>query len=187
MKTRFAIFLALLAALLAAGCSGYRPAPPAFHKALYQPYILDAGDVLRITVFGQENLTNTYSIDQGGHIAFPLIGSVPARGHTLKQMERLIAEELRGGYLRDPDVTVEVARYRPIFVMGEVGTPGQYSYVPGMTVQKAIAAAGGFTARAAQSNVDITREINGRVMTGRVVISDPLLPGDTVYVRERLF
>jgi polysaccharide export outer membrane protein len=71
--------------------------------------------------------------------------------------------------------------------MGEVGAAGQYSYVPGMTVQKAIAAAGGFTPRAFQGNVDITRSINGKVMTGRVPISDPLLPGDTVYVRERLF
>ena len=71
--------------------------------------------------------------------------------------------------------------------MGEVGAAGQYSYVPGMTVQKAIAAAGGYSARAYQDNVDITRAINGKVMTGRVLISDPLLPGDTVYVRERLF
>ena len=71
--------------------------------------------------------------------------------------------------------------------MGEVGAAGQYSYVPGMTVQKAIAVAGGFTPRATQGTVDITRSINGKVMTGRVVTSDPLLPGDTVYVRERLF
>lgn len=187
MKCRIAVFLALLAGFVLAGCSGYRPPPPAFHQALYQPYILDAGDRLRITVFGQESLTNTYNVDQAGYIAFPLIGSVPARGHTLKQMEQQIAAKLRDGYLRNPDVTVEIDRYRPIFVMGEVGEPGQYSYVPGMTVQKAIAAAGGFTPRAAQSTVDVTREINGRVMTGRVVISDPLLPGDTIYVRERLF
>ncbi len=91
------------------------------------------------------------------------------------------------GYLRNPDVSVEVDRYRPVFVMGEVGAAGQYSYVPGMTVQKAIAAAGGFTARANQSNVDVTRTVNGKVLTGRVVTSDPLLPGDTIYVRERLF
>ena len=89
--------------------------------------------------------------------------------------------------MRDPDVSVEIDRYRPIFVMGEVGAAGQYSYVPGMTVQKAIAAAGGFSARANQANVDITRDINGKVMTGRVLTSDPLLPGDTIYVRERLF
>jgi polysaccharide export outer membrane protein len=71
--------------------------------------------------------------------------------------------------------------------MGEVGAAGQYSYVPGMTVQKAIAAAGGFTARANQADADVTRTINGKVLTGRVPISDPILPGDTVYVRERLF
>jgi len=149
--------------------------------------VMDAGDRLRITVFDQPNLSNTYSVNQAGYISFPLIGSVPARGLTAKQIEQKIAQMLREGYLRDPDVTVEVDRYRPIFVMGEVGAPGQYSYVPGMTIQKAVAAAGGFTPRANQASVDVTREINGRVMTGRVVISDPLLPGDTVYVRERLF
>ena len=90
-------------------------------------------------------------------------------------------------YIRDPDVSVEVERYRPVFIMGEVGAAGQYSYVPGMTAQKAIAAAGGFSPRAYQGNVDVTRTINGKVMTGRVMITDPLLPGDTIYVRERLF
>jgi len=187
MKNRIPLLTMLLAAVLLAACSGYRPAPPAFHKALYQPYMLDAGDRLRITVFDQDNLSNTYSVDQAGYISFPLIGAVPARGRTAKQVEQTIADKLRAGYLRDPNVTAEVDRYRPVFIMGEVGAPGQYSYVPGMTVQKAIAAAGGFTPRGYQGTADITREINGRVMTGRVLISDPLLPGDTVYIRERLF
>ncbi|MDN2564936.1 polysaccharide export protein [Aquibium sp. A9E412] len=187
MKRSSALAAALLAAVLTAGCASYRPAPPAFHEALYKPYLLDAGDTVRITVFDQENLTNTYAVDQAGYIAFPLVGAVPARGHTAKQVEAQIAAMLRDGYLRDPDVSVEVAEYRPIFIMGEVGSAGQYAYVPGMTVQKAIAAAGGFSPRANQATVDITREINGKVMTGRVLISDPLLPGDTVYVRERLF
>lgn len=187
MKNRVTLLIALLTAAVMAGCAGYRPPPPAFHEALYQPYMLGAGDNLRITVFDQENLTNTYNVDQAGYIAFPLVGSVAARGKTAKEIEQKIAAMLRQGYLRDPDVTVEIERYRPIFVMGEVGAAGQYSYVPGMTVQKAVAAAGGFTPRANQRTVDITRDINGKVMTGRVVTSDPLLPGDTVYVRERLF
>jgi polysaccharide export outer membrane protein len=178
---------ALAASLLLAGCSGYRPTPAAFHAALNQPYRLGAGDRIRVTVFEQESLTNTYSIDPSGYIAFPLIGAVPARGRTVQQMEAEIAGKLRQGYLRDPDVSVEIDRYRPIFVMGEVGSAGQYSYVPGLTVQKAVAMAGGFSPRASQENVDITRDINGKVMTGRVVTSDPLLPGDTIYVRERLF
>ncbi len=187
MKRTLAPVHALLAAALLVGCSSYRPAPAAFHEVLDHPYRLGAGDRVRITVFEQEGLTNTYAVDQSGYIAFPLIGAVAARGYTVQQVEGQIAEKLRQGYLRDPDITVEVDRYRPVFVMGEVGAAGQYSYVPGMTVQKAIAAAGGYSARANQSNVDVTRDINGKVMTGRVLTSDPLMPGDTIYVRERLF
>lgn len=187
MKRPLPLVHALLAAALLAGCSSYRPAPAAFHEVLDHPYRLGAGDRVRVTVFEQEGLTNTYAVDQSGYLAFPLIGAVPARGHTAQEIEGQIADKLRQGYLRDPDVTVEIDRYRPVFVMGEVGAAGQYSYVPGMTVQKAIAAAGGFSARANQSNVDVTRDINGKVMTGRVLTSDPLMPGDTVYVRERLF
>jgi polysaccharide export outer membrane protein len=169
------------------GCASYRPAPDAFHKAIERPYVLDAGDKVRVTVFDQQGLTNTYGVDQSGYISMPLIGAVAARGKTLQQLESAIAAKLRNGFLRNPDVSVEVAQYRPVFIMGEVGAAGQYSYVPGMTVQKAIAAAGGFSARANQDNVDITRQINGKIMTGRVPISDPILPGDTIYVRERLF
>lgn len=181
------VALILCAALAAAGCSSYRPAPAAFNEAVTKPYVLDAGDRIRVTVFEQDSLSNVYAVDQSGYISFPLVGAVPARGHTVQQVEALIAEKLRNGYLRDPDVSVEVDRYRPIFVMGEVGAAGQYSYVPGLTVQKAIASAGGFTPRANQVNVDITRTINNEVMTGRVSTSDPVLPGDTIYVRERLF
>lgn len=187
MKSTASLFSALLAVSMLAGCSSYRPVPEAFHKVLDEPYRLGAGDRVRITVFDQEGLTNTYSVGQSGYLSFPLVGAVPARGHTAQQLEAEIADKLRQGYLRDPDVTVEIDRYRPIFVMGEVGAPGQYSYVPGLTVQKAVAIAGGFTPRANQGSVDITRDINGNVMTGRVLTSDPLLPGDTVYVRERLF
>lgn len=180
-----AIMLVAVATL--AGCATYRPVDAAFHEVLTQPYRLDSGDALRITVFGQTDLTNTYAIDKGGHLAFPLIGSVAARGRTPKQIEGQIAERLRQGFIREPDVSVEIDRYRPFFIMGEVTSGGQYTYVPGMTVQNAIAIAGGFTPRALQSNADITRNVAGQVMTGRVALSDPILPGDTIYIRERLF
>lgn len=169
------------------GCATYRPADPAFHKVLQAPYHLDAGDRVRITVFEQADLTNTYLVDKAGYIAFPLVGSVAARGRTVKQVEATIARELAANYVRDPDVAVEIERYRPFFIMGEVNSSGQYTYVAGMTVQNAIAAAGGFSPRANQDNVDITRHINGEVLTGRVPITDPILPGDTIYIRERLF
>jgi len=176
-----------LGSLLAAGCATYQPVDEAFHAALQQPYMLDAGDGIRITVFEQKELTNSYSVDKAGYIAFPLVGSVAARGRTPKEIEADIAAKLRNGFIRDPDVSVEVERYRPVFVMGEVGSAGQYVYVPGMTVQNAVAIAGGFSARAQQANADITRSVNGKVLSGRVPLSDPVLPGDTIYVRERLF
>lgn len=180
----------LLAASLGvplASCTTTGPAPKAFNQALIQPYRLDSGDRLRITVFEQPGLTNTYNVDQAGYIAFPLIGSVAARGRTVQELEGIIARDLRKGYLRDPDVSIEIDRYRSIFVMGEVGQPGQYAYVPGMTAQNAVALAGGFTSRAYKADADITRKINDRVLQGRIAITDPILAGDTVYVRERLF
>jgi polysaccharide export outer membrane protein len=187
MRSLAVLFSAVVAAAALTACSSYRPAPEAFHEALDQPYRLGSGDRIRVTVFEQDGLTNTYNVDQSGYISLPLVGAVAARGHTVRQLEGEIAAKLRAGYLRDPDVSIEIDRYRPIFVMGEVGAAGQYSYVPGLTVQKSIATAGGFSPRANQQSVDVTRDVNGKVFTGTVAISDPLMPGDTVYVRERLF
>lgn len=186
LKTGLAITAAVLSMLLS-GCTSYQPAPKAFSEATIQPYRLDSGDRLRINVFEQAGLSGTYTVDQAGYVAFPLIGTVATRGKTLPELEGMIAAKLRQGYLRDPDVTIEVDRYRSVFIMGEVGQAGQYAYVPGMTVQNAIAVAGGFSPRANQSNADITRKINGRIITGRVPITDAVLAGDTIYVRERLF
>ncbi|MEI2301563.1 polysaccharide biosynthesis/export family protein [Ensifer sp. MJa1] len=186
IKTGLAITAAALSMLLG-GCTSYQPAPKAFSEATIQPYRLDSGDRLRINVFEQAGLSGTYTVDQAGYVAFPLIGTIASRGKTLPELEGMIAAKLKQGYLRDPDVTIEVDRYRSVFIMGEVGQAGQYAYVPGMTVQNAIAVAGGFSPRANQSNADITRKINGRIITGRVPITDAVLAGDTIYVRERLF
>ncbi|WP_349360485.1 polysaccharide biosynthesis/export family protein [Stappia sp.] len=185
MITRLAVALCL--ALTVAACSGYRQPPTAFHDILTKPYRLDSSDQLRIIVFGQNDLNTTYTVDQAGYISMPLIGSVAARGLTLRQLEDVITKRLKNGFLRDPDVSVEVATYRPIFVMGEVANAGQYPYVAGMTAQNAIATAGGFSPRARQTDVDITRQLNGEVLSGRVPITDPVRPGDTIYVRERFF
>lgn len=181
------LFVVAMVIATMSGCGTYRPAPKAFHEATVQPYSLDSGDRLRISVFEQQSLTNTYTVDQAGYIAFPLIGQVAARGSTVAKLEGVIAQKLKQGFLRDPDVTIEIDRYRSIFIMGEVGQPGQYSYVPGMTVLNAIAVSGGFSPRANQRDVDVTRKINGNILTGRVPITDPILAGDTIYVRERLF
>jgi len=186
MRVFRVVLIACLASALVS-CTGYHRPPAAFHEVLTEPYQLDSGDKLRLVVFGQTDLSSSFTVDQSGYISVPLIGSVPARGKTTSELEGDIAHKLRAGYVRNPDVSLEIESYRPFFIMGEVRNPGQYPYVAGMTAQMAIAIAGGFTARGYQSNVDITRQLNNRVLTGRVPITDPIRPGDTIYIRERLF
>jgi len=205
-----AAILCLLAALALSGCASrsgpvaampartdldsqaYAPTPVAYAAApvavAYDvAYRLDAGDKLRVVVYGQEGLTNTYAIDAGGAITMPLIGAVPARGRTPAELAAAIASRLRGGYIRDPSVAVEIDSYRPFFILGEVAAPGQYPYVPNMTVESAVAIAGGFSPRARRDRVTLTHtDVSG---SSRYVVplGTPLGPGDTVYVHERWF
>ena len=154
------------------------------HDAAYQ---LDAGDKLRVVVYGQEGLTNTYAIDAGGSITMPLIGSVPARGRTPAGLAAEIAAKLRNGYIREPSVAVEIEAYRPFFILGEVAAPGQYPYVPNMTVESAVAIAGGFSPRAQRDRVTLTHTDASGSMRVVVPLGTPLSPGDTVLVGERWF
>ncbi len=167
----------------------YAAAPRSYAAAASyeQPYTLGPGDKLRVVVFGQDGISNTYIVDAGGNVSLPLIGSVPARGITTQQLSQRIAERLKQGYVREPHVTVEVETYRPFFILGEVTTPGQYPYVADMTVEKAIAIAGGFAPRAYKSTVEVTRSAPGDQTKGEVPLNYPLRPGDTVLVKERWF
>jgi polysaccharide export outer membrane protein len=174
----------LLALLLLAACANL-PAPTAGPQP--SQLILDSGDQVQVTVLGQTDLTGTYTIDAAGAITMPLIGSVSARGRTTQSLASAVAAALRNGYLVNPDVTVQVAQFRPIFVLGEVGNPGQYTYVVGLTVQQAVALAGGFTARANQNTVDVTRAAGGNAIALKLHLGDAILPGDTITVRQRLF
>jgi len=161
--------------------SGYAPAEP------NRPYTLDSGDRLRVVVFGQDGLSNSYLVDASGHIAMPLIGSVSARGLTTDELSSRIAEKLRQGFVREPHVAVEVEAYRPFFILGEVTQPGQYPYVADMTVETAVAIAGGFGPRAYRQTVVVTRTVHGAQVRITVPTSYPLRPGDTVNVQERWF
>jgi polysaccharide export outer membrane protein len=162
----------------------YAEVAPVQYDAAYH---LDAGDKMRVVVYGQEGLTNSYAIDAGGSITMPLIGSVPARGRTPAGLAAEISARLRAGFIRDPSVAVEIESYRPLFILGEVAAPGQYPYVPNMTVESAVAIAGGFSPRARRDRVTVTHtDASG---TGRYVVppGTSLSPGDTVLVGERWF
>jgi polysaccharide biosynthesis/export protein len=175
-----------LAAFALAGC-----APPPYgaemRASMDAPYRLASGDRLRVIVFGQENLTNSFAVDGAGNVAMPLVGLVRAQGLTTNELATSMEARLREGYLREPKVSVEVEAFRPFFVLGEVGASGQYPFVNGMTAQTAVAIAGGFSPRGDQSGVEITRMVDGKLMKGFVPLVFPLRPGDTVSVRERFF
>jgi polysaccharide export outer membrane protein len=152
-----------------------------------EPYPLDSGDRLRVVVFGQDGLSNTYIVDATGKIYMPLIGAVSARGCTTARLARAIADKLRNGFVREPHVAVEVEIYRPFFILGEVVAPGQYPFVPNMTVETAVAIAGGFTPRAYRYDMEISRSASGVTSRQKVPRIAPVRPGDTVTVSERWF
>ena len=149
------------------------------------PYTLDAGDKLRIVVFGQEGLTSSYAIDANGNIQMPLIGTVQARGITTQQLAGTITGALKQGYIREPQVAVEVEAYRPFFILGEVAFPGQYPYVANMTVETAIAIAGGYSPRAKRGGAELARPYAGQIVKGNVPMYTQVRPGDTITVSER--
>src|SRR5262245_36030307 len=118
----------LLAALGLAACAHGIDLPPvsAYPET---PYTLDSGDKLRVVVFGQDGLSNSYTVDASGRVTMPLIGAVPARRMTPAQLAGEITAKLKNGYVREPHVAVEIEAYRPFFILGEVTYPGQYPYV----------------------------------------------------------
>ena len=151
------------------------------------PYLLDTGDRLRIFVYGQPNLSRQYTVDHEGKIAVPLIGEVSARGKTTNELHSIIRSRLGAEFVKDPQVTVDILQNRPFFILGEVKTAGQYPYVSGMTVETAIAIAGGHSERASDRKYRITRRINGFVEQIEAPGDYVVKPGDTIYVFERFF
>jgi polysaccharide export outer membrane protein len=177
----------IVTALVATGCAMLDIPERNFDQPNFDNYRLDSGDRLRVTVFGQADLSGEFSVDGAGVVSMPLMHPVKARGLTSFEFARHLEAVLGERLLRDPSVSVEIAQYRPFFILGEVNQPGQYPYVNGMTVRMAAAIAGGFTPRAATSQVVITRRVGDDVQEGAARLAAPLMPGDTVVVGERFF
>jgi polysaccharide biosynthesis/export protein len=183
--------LVLLLIVLAAAACGRHTAShggvPPTAMAAADTYTLDSGDKLRVVVFGQDGLSSSYAVDAAGNVTMPLIGPVHARGQTTGQLSQTVAAKLRQGFIREPHVAVEIDAYRPFFILGEVTAPGQYPYVANMTVETAVAIAGGFTPRAQTNGAVISRPLRGDIVRMSAPIVAPVRPGDTIVVGERWF
>lgn len=150
-------------------------------------YQLGSGDQIRVTVYGEDDLSGEFELDGTGTIAMPLIGAVSIGNRNLGDAEALITAQLADGFLVNPRVSIEVLNYRPFYILGEVKQPGSYAYVSGMTVLNAIALASGFTYRASENKIEVTRRIDGEEQKMRIELTAAVLPGDILRVPERFF
>jgi polysaccharide export outer membrane protein len=152
------------------------------------PYRLGPGDEVRIDVYRLAEMSNSYTVGDTGAISLPIIQSKKAEGLTVEALESEIEQSIAAmNLIRDPSVTVQVAKYRPFFIIGEVSKPGSYSFVPNMTVLTAMSIAGGPTYRANSDTVVITRTVDGKTITGKAKSNSRVLPGDTIRVKEGWF
>ena len=156
------------------------------------------GDTFEVRVFGEPDLSGTYKVGGEGNINFPLIGVVHVAGLDPQSVSKILADKLRQGILRDPQVTVLAKEQvsKKVYIMGQVGRPGTLAYTPSMNVVEAITLAGGFTPLAAKNDTTITRIENGKKIIVKVPAGDigegrahnvVLLPGDIISVPERIF
>lgn len=183
--------LLVAASLWLAACASGAPMQAAPESvgpsAAAQEYHLGAGDKVRIITFNEASLTGEFDVSSSGTIALPLVGEVKAAGLTISQFQDTVVGVLKNGYLKDPRVSVEVLTYRPFYIMGEVNKPGEYPYVHGMTVLKAVATANGFTYRADTRRVYLKRNEQAGEVEQPLGPNTMVNPGDTIRIGERYF
>lgn len=182
---RWLRFLALMALCALSGCA--TTSPDTYLVQPDGPYRLDTGDIVRLTVYGEDQLSNNFQVDDAGQLSLPLVGSVEVRGLTTREAASRIGAVLAQGFIRIPDVAVEVAEYRPFYIQGAVNASGKYVYVYGMTVRAAIATAGGYTDTANRTAATIYRKQGDQMARGRVGLDFLIYPGDTIVIEERTF
>ena len=192
MVNRFILMLALAAPLWLAGCAGAPPMPGPQTASLepvpaLAPYQLGPGDQIDVVVFGEDNLSGVYDLDESGSFSLPLAGPVHVNGKTARQAEVAITARLADGLVTDPKVSVNVKRYRPIYVVGEVQKPGAYPSYGSTSVLNAVALAGGYTYRAQNSEITVIRYGDPAHRSIPISETDVVMPGDTVNVPERWF
>lgn len=183
--------LALIGPLIAC-CDGARGvianAEPIAAAPAPAAYRLTTGDKVKVTVYNEPDLTGEFQVNDAGNVSFPLAGDIPANGATVSDFQHRLTTKLRKGYVKNPRVSVEISTYRPFNVIGEVKNAGQYPYRPGLTLNDAVAMAGGYTYRANQSTAYIRRadaggETSVHTDQGGITVG----PGDNIRIPERYF
>ena len=150
-----------------------------------ESYRLAAGDKVAISVFGEDDLSMSFTVSEDGLLNYPFLGQLKVTGLTTPELERSISNGLRGDYLINPEVTVRIEEYRPFFLNGEVNRPGSYEYKPGLTLEKALALAGGLSPRAARGKIEVKRASSDTFV--RIRMDEPVYPDDIINVPQSFF
>lgn len=183
----------LLVSLVVAGCAtaisgqGFAQTPTAASSSTLDDYKLGAGDKIRILVYNEPNLSGEFLVNAAGVIAVPLIGDVTALSRTVTEIRKEIEERLGAGYLRAPQVSIDVLTFRPFYILGEVNKPGDYPYSAGLNVLRAVATANGYTYRADKRHVYLKRAGESSEKKYPMSADLPVQPGDTIRIGERYF
>ncbi len=158
---------------------------------VYDPadtYRIDTGDGISITVYGEPDLSvKDERVKGNGKISYPLLGDIQVRGRTASELQRHITEMLSDGYLKKPNVTVSIDTFRLFYIKGEVRNPGGFNYVDGLTVEKAVALAGGYTERASERNITVVRDGDSTQRARQATPGMRIRPGDVITVGESFF
>ena len=150
-------------------------------------YRLSTDDEISVTVFNEPDMSiEKIKVATNGTISIPLLGQVNVKGLTVVEVEQKLLTLLVNGYLKKPDVTISISEYRPFYINGEVKQPGSYPYRRDLTIEKAVALAGGFTARASKNSISLLSENDQRVLN-KVLLNAAVKPGDVITVSESFF
>jgi protein involved in polysaccharide export with SLBB domain len=183
MVTRFLpVFTVLMSLLLASFALN-----AAQTTAVASKYTLASGDIIQIQVYGEQELSVEARLSDAGTIIYPFLGELKLAGKTIGEVEQIVTVGLKGDYLVNPRVSVKVQEYRQFYVNGQVKSPGGYAYQPGLTIQRAVSLAGGFTERASRSKIFIVKEGDSKGDHTRANLNSPVRPGDIIIVEESFF
>lgn len=152
-----------------------------------EDYLLGSGDVLRIHVYGENDLSLDTKLGEGGEITYPYLGQIMVKGMTVAQLEQVLTQGLKGDYLINPSVHVSVLEYRPFYIYGEVKNPGGYPYQTNLTIERAVAIAGGLTERASKNSITVNRLLNRQKSTIQVAMETEVYPDDSIFVKDSFF
>jgi polysaccharide export outer membrane protein len=151
-------------------------------------YSLGAGDVIRINVYGEPDLSfDSMLVGESGKISYPFLGEIIVKGITLSQLENKLLSGLKPDFLIDPKISVSIVEYRPFYISGEVTTPGSYPYKPGLKLRQAVSMAQGFTERASQTKIYVVHDTDPSAKRHKADLSYNVRPGDTITVEESFF